>query len=78
MSSADTPEEAVSNAELRELVRLAIAELPHEEAVLVRRHYLQYGDQLETLTTTGGLMATPSIVSLDMQTVKAGINYRFR
>jgi outer membrane immunogenic protein len=40
-------------------------------------NYLKFGDQLETLTTTGGLAATPSNVELDMQTVKAGINYRF-
>ena len=37
----DNPEQAVGSAQLLELIRSAIAELPHEEAELVRRHYLE-------------------------------------
>ena len=37
----DDPEQAYGNAQLLDLIRTAIAELPHEEAELVRRHYLE-------------------------------------
>jgi RNA polymerase sigma factor for flagellar operon FliA len=35
------PEQAYGQAQLLDLIRTAIAELPHEEAELVRRHYLE-------------------------------------
>ena len=35
------PEQAYGQAELLSLIRSAISELPHEEAELVRRHYLE-------------------------------------
>jgi hypothetical protein len=38
---------------------------------------LRFGQINETLTTTGGLGASPSLVKLDMQTVLFGVNYRF-
>ncbi len=37
----DNPEQAYGQAQLLGLIRAAIAELPHEEAELVRRHYLE-------------------------------------
>lgn len=40
-------------------------------------NYMDLGSKLVTLTTTGGLVATPANVDLTVQTVKAGINYRF-
>lgn len=39
--ASDNPEEAVGTAQLRAALQSAIAELPHEEAELVRRHYLE-------------------------------------
>jgi RNA polymerase sigma factor for flagellar operon FliA len=42
----DSPEEALARAELVQLVRSAIAELPKEEGELVRRHYLE-GERLD-------------------------------
>lgn len=41
VDTSETPEEAVGQAQLLELIRGAIAELPKEEAELVRRHYLE-------------------------------------
>ncbi len=41
METADNPEQAYGQVELLNLIRTAIAELPHEEAELVRRHYLE-------------------------------------
>ncbi|MEI9941214.1 MAG: sigma-70 family RNA polymerase sigma factor [Pseudomonadota bacterium] len=38
---SDSPEQAYGQAQLLSLIRTAIAELPHEEAELVRRHYLE-------------------------------------
>ena len=38
---SDNPEQAYGQAQLLELIRTAITELPHEEAELVRRHYLE-------------------------------------
>jgi RNA polymerase sigma factor for flagellar operon FliA len=39
--ASDNPEEAVGAAQLLAVLQRAIAELPHEEAELVRRHYLE-------------------------------------
>jgi RNA polymerase sigma factor FliA len=41
LDTADNPEQAYGQAQLLGLIRSAIAELPHEEAELVRRHYLE-------------------------------------
>jgi RNA polymerase sigma factor for flagellar operon FliA len=41
VDSGDNPEEAYGQAQLLGLIRTAIAELPREEAELVRRHYLE-------------------------------------
>jgi len=41
VDGSENPEQAYGQAQLRELIRCAIAELPHEEAELVRRHYLE-------------------------------------
>ena len=38
---SENPEQAYGQAQLLEMIRTAIAELPHEEAELVRRHYLE-------------------------------------
>jgi outer membrane immunogenic protein len=39
--------------------------------------YRGMGSKTVTLTTTGGLTADSPSVKLDLQTVKAGVNYRF-
>jgi RNA polymerase sigma factor for flagellar operon FliA len=54
VSTADNPEEAVSRAELLTIVQEAIAELPEEEAVLVRRHYLE-GERFDHVAQSLGL-----------------------
>jgi len=41
VDTSDNPEQAYRQAELLSLIRATIAELPHEEAELVRRHYLE-------------------------------------
>jgi RNA polymerase sigma factor for flagellar operon FliA len=41
VDTRDDPEQAYGNAQLLTAIREAIAELPHEEAELVRRHYLE-------------------------------------
>ena len=41
VDTADDPEQAYGQAQLLSVIRGAIAELPHEEAELVRRHYLE-------------------------------------
>jgi len=41
VDTSDNPEEAYGQAQLLALIRSTIAELPHEEAELVRRHYLE-------------------------------------
>jgi len=41
VDTSENPEEAYGNAQLLSLVRNEIAELPREEAELVRRHYLE-------------------------------------
>lgn len=51
---ADDPEAAYGRAELLELVRRAIAELPKEEAELVRRHYLE-GERFDHVAAELGL-----------------------
>lgn len=49
-----SPEDAVGRAELGHVVREAIAELPHEEAELVRRHYLE-GERFDHVAAELGL-----------------------
>lgn len=41
VDTGENPEQAYGHAQLLELIRSAITELPHEEAELVRRHYLE-------------------------------------
>ena len=40
-------------------------------------NYMDMGSKPVTLTTLGGLVVTPANVDLTVQTIKAGINYRF-
>jgi RNA polymerase sigma factor for flagellar operon FliA len=54
LSTADSPEEAVSRAQLLALVESAIEELPSEEAELVRRHYLE-GERFDHVAKSLGL-----------------------
>jgi RNA polymerase sigma factor for flagellar operon FliA len=54
VSTADSPEEAVSRAELLSVVESAIAELPEDESVLVRRHYLE-GERFDHVAQSLGL-----------------------
>lgn len=54
VEQADDPETALARAELLELVGGAIAELPHEEAELVRRHYLG-GERFDHVAAELGL-----------------------
>jgi RNA polymerase sigma factor for flagellar operon FliA len=54
VSAADNPEEAVSRAELLAAVTSAIDELPEDEAVLVRRHYLD-GERFDHVAQSLGL-----------------------
>lgn len=54
VSTAESPEEAVSRAELLTLVQSAISELPDEEAQLVRRHYLE-GERFDHVAQSLGL-----------------------
>lgn len=49
-----TPEEALGRAELLEVVRRAIGELPAEEQTLVRRHYLE-GERFDHVAAELGL-----------------------
>jgi RNA polymerase sigma factor for flagellar operon FliA len=49
-----SPEEALGRAELLEVVRRAIAELPAEEQTLVRRHYLE-GERFDHVAAELGL-----------------------
>jgi len=41
VDASANPEQAYGQAQLLDLIRTAITELPHEEAELVRRHYLE-------------------------------------
>jgi RNA polymerase sigma factor for flagellar operon FliA len=54
VSNADSPEEAVSRAQLLAVVQSAIADLPEEEAVLVRRHYIE-GERFDHVAQSLGL-----------------------
>lgn len=54
VSQAEDPEAAFARSELLALVRTAIGELPHEEAELVRRHYLE-GERFDHVATDLGL-----------------------
>jgi RNA polymerase sigma factor for flagellar operon FliA len=54
VSRFESPEEAASNAELRNIVMGAIAELPDNEAQLVRRHYID-GEHFEQVAEDLGL-----------------------
>jgi len=54
VSPADSPEEAVSRAQLLTLVQEAISALPEEEAALVRRHYLE-GERFDHVAQSLGL-----------------------
>jgi RNA polymerase sigma factor for flagellar operon FliA len=49
-----SPEEALARAELLAVVRTSIGELPHEEAELVRRHYLE-GERFDHVAAELGL-----------------------
>jgi RNA polymerase sigma factor for flagellar operon FliA len=53
-SHYESPEEATSNAQLRQIVLDAIDELPDNEAQLVRRHYID-GDLFEQVAQDLGL-----------------------
>ena len=54
VSTSDSPEEAVSRAQLLSLVQNAIEALPDEEAELVRRHYLG-GERFDHVAQSLGL-----------------------
>ncbi len=54
VSDESTPEDALGRAELLELVRRSIDELPREEAELVRRHYLE-GERFDLVAKELGL-----------------------
>jgi RNA polymerase sigma factor for flagellar operon FliA len=54
VSTADSPEDAVSRAQLLALVQGAIHELPDEEEQLVRRHYLE-GERFDHVAQSLGL-----------------------
>ena len=54
LSRLESPEEAASNAELRQGVLRALATLPHQEAELVRRHYFE-GDRFDQVASDLGL-----------------------
>ena len=54
VSTADNPEDAVARAELLAVVQNAIADLPEDEATLVRRHYLE-GERFDHVAQSLGL-----------------------
>lgn len=54
LSVSESPEDAVSRAELLAAVQTAIAELPDDEATLVRRHYLE-GERFDHVAKSLGL-----------------------
>ncbi len=54
VSPADSPEDAVSRAEILALVRSVIETLPKEEAELVKRHYLE-GERFDQVAQSLGL-----------------------
>jgi RNA polymerase sigma factor for flagellar operon FliA len=54
VETSDDPEQAVGRAELKQVLRQALSELPKEEAELVRRHYLE-GDRFDHVAEELGL-----------------------
>ena len=54
VDAGDNPEQAYGQAQLLSLIRAEIAELPREEAELVRRHYLE-GARFDQVATELGL-----------------------
>jgi len=54
IATSATPEEALGRAELLDVVRRAIGELPEEEQTLVRRHYLE-GERFDHVAAELGL-----------------------
>lgn len=54
VAASTDPEEATAEAELLAVVRRAIEDLPHEEAELVRRHYLE-GERFDHVARDLGL-----------------------
>jgi RNA polymerase sigma factor for flagellar operon FliA len=54
VAQSDSPEEAVSRAQLLSLVGQAIQGLPQDEATLVRRHYLE-GERFDHVAESLGL-----------------------
>jgi len=54
VSAEASPEDELAREELLSLVRSGIAELPHEEAELVRRHYLE-GERFDHVAAELGL-----------------------
>jgi RNA polymerase sigma factor for flagellar operon FliA len=54
VSQSATPEEALAHAQLLDVVRRSIDELPREEAELVRRHYLE-GERFDKVAAELGL-----------------------
>jgi RNA polymerase sigma factor for flagellar operon FliA len=50
----DSPEEALGRAQLMALIERSIADLPHEESELVRRHYLE-GERFDLVAKDLGL-----------------------
>jgi len=54
LSHEQSPEEIASDAEIRETVRRSLDGLPHQEAELVRRHYLE-GERFDVVAAELGL-----------------------
>jgi RNA polymerase sigma factor FliA len=54
VDASDSPEEELAREQLLAAVRRGIAELPHEEAELVRRHYLE-GERFDHVAAELGL-----------------------
>ena len=54
LDMAESPEDAVAHAELRELVLRALEDLPEDERTLVRRHYLE-GERFDHVAASLGL-----------------------
>jgi RNA polymerase sigma factor for flagellar operon FliA len=54
LDTAKSPEDAVAEAELRQLVVEALEDLPEDERILVRRHYLE-GERFDQVAASLGL-----------------------
>jgi RNA polymerase sigma factor FliA len=54
LDTAESPEDAVAQAELRELVLRALDDLPEDERTLLRRHYLD-GERFDHVSASLGL-----------------------